>query len=74
MPFDGLVLAAIQHELTQKIMGSKIDKIYQPAPEEIHLLLHKPEGRSRLLLSANASMARIHWTNKTKENPSNRCV
>lgn len=69
MPFDGLVLASVVCELNQTIIGSRIDKIYQPKKEEIHLLMNTPKGKLRLLLCANAFMPRVHWTFMPKENP-----
>lgn len=69
MPFDGLVLAAVKNELEQYLTGGRIEKIYQPAREEIHLIIHRQQGRLRLLLSADAGLARVHLTTGARENP-----
>ncbi|HBQ27894.1 MAG TPA: fibronectin/fibrinogen-binding protein, partial [Desulfotomaculum sp.] len=75
MPFDGLVLAAIKKELIDgalnltPLLGSRIDRIYQPAPLELNIVLRQPGKRNRLLISAHANEARIHLTEQTKENP-----
>ena len=75
MPFDGLVLAAIKKELIDgalnitPLLGSRIDRIYQPAPLELNIVLRQPGNRNRLLISAHASEARIHLTEHAKENP-----
>lgn len=69
MPFDGLVLAAVRHELDGKFKGARIEKIYQPEKEELALVLHQPGLRQRLLLSAHSRDARVHLTATTKENP-----
>jgi len=69
MPFDGLVLAAVRIELEETLAGGRIERIYQPDKEELVLLVHRPGGRRRLLLSANAQNARVHLTTTTRENP-----
>ncbi len=69
MPFDGLVLAAVSNELEQIIIGGRIEKIYQPAREEINIIIHQRQGRHRLLLSASSGLARVHITGWSKENP-----
>ncbi|MFZ5634388.1 MAG: Rqc2 family fibronectin-binding protein [Bacillota bacterium] len=69
MPFDGMVLAAVRKELAEILTGCRIDKIYQPAREEVHLILNRPGKRYRLLLSADPGMARVHLTNRAGENP-----
>lgn len=69
MPYDGLVLAAVCHELNTKLAGGRIEKIYQPLKAELALLISKPQARYRLLISANASVARIHLTENNKPNP-----
>lgn len=69
MPFDGLVLAAVQNELENKMAGARIERIYQPHKDELILMLHRPGMRQRLLLSANAQNARIHLTDTARENP-----
>ncbi len=69
MPFDGLVLAAIRHELERELLDGRIDRIYQPSPLEINLLIHRAGTRFRLLLSAHPENARVHLTGQIRENP-----
>lgn len=69
MSFDGLVMSAVRHELQQKLTGGRIEKIYQPLPHEIVLLIHKERTKYRLLASADARDARVHLTVTTRENP-----
>ena len=69
MPFDGLVLAAVRAELAEKLAGGRIERVYQPAKEEIILTIHLPGFRGRLLLSAGAAEPRVHLTTATPENP-----
>jgi predicted ribosome quality control (RQC) complex YloA/Tae2 family protein len=69
MPFDGLVLSAVRKELEEKITGGRIERVYQPAQDELVLLVHRPGRRSKLLLSANARNAGVYLTTNTRENP-----
>lgn len=70
MSFDGIVTRAITEELKQKILNGRISKIYQPFKQE--LLIHvRANGQTyKLLISANPSYSRIHFTNEAYENPS----
>ena len=69
MALDGAFLSLLRDEIERGVLDARIDKIYQPSKEEIILLLRGREGVRRLLLSANASGARVHFTNETVENP-----
>lgn len=69
MPFDSIAIKCLCHELSGKIVESKIEKIYQPEKDEIHLLLRKQSSNCRLLISADSSNPRIHITGSAKENP-----
>ncbi len=69
MPFDGVATACIAHELNKLLLGGKIDKVYQPEPDEIRLAIRLNGRTLQLVLSANASMPRVHITNEQKENP-----
>lgn len=69
MAFDGLVLAAVRQELEQKLLGGRINKIYQPEKEEIVLHIRTQGENEKLALSAHAQRARVHLTSVQKENP-----
>lgn len=69
MSYDGFVTHSVVHELNTKILGGKIDKIYQPENDEIIITVRTFNGNYRLLLSASASNARVHFTDSKKENP-----
>lgn len=69
MSYDGMVTHCIVSELKQTILNGKIDKIYQPEPDEIIFLIRTYQGNYRLLLSASASHARVHLTEVNRENP-----
>ena len=69
MPLDGLTLHFLKAELSQALIGSRVDKIYQPSRDELVFLLRTREGSMRLLVSASANCPRIHLTKYAPENP-----
>ena len=69
MSYDGFVTHSVVHELSEKILGGKIDKIYQPESDEVVMTIRTFSGNYRLLLSASASNARVHLTTSKRENP-----
>ena len=70
MALDGIFLRSIKNELCDYI-GARIDRIYQPLPHEIVILLRSPKKNVKLLISASSTCARIHFTKKALKNPQN---
>jgi len=70
LPFDGIVLKSVVAELSDKLTGGRIEKIYQPETDEIAINIRAKGQNFRLVMSANASYPRIHITEISKENPS----
>jgi len=66
MPLDAVCLAGVVHELRGQILGLRIEKIQQPARDQVILTLR---GNQKLLLCAGVSQARIHLTKIARENP-----
>jgi len=69
MAFDGLVLFAIKDELEKLLVGGRVEKVYQPAREELVVLIRRAGRTHRLLISAAADHPRVHLTEETRENP-----
>ncbi len=69
MAYDGIITYAITRELSSKITLGKIEKVYQPGPEELLLNIHTRNGNVRLFISCNSQSARICLTNGTYTNP-----
>lgn len=69
MAMDGVTIAHLVTELTPRLVGARIDKVYQPEKEEIHLLLRNSGRHFRLLLNVNATAARFNITDENKQNP-----
>lgn len=70
MSFDGIVTKSVVNELNEKILGGKIDKIYQQESDEILLFIRNNGVNYKLLLSASSNNPRIYLTEYSKENPS----
>ena len=68
MALDGAFLHCIRAELLT-LIGSRIDKIYQPTRDSLVLSFRTKGGATRVLLSASADAARIHLTAESPENP-----
>lgn len=70
MSLDGAFLSLIKNELTGKgLVGSRVDKIHQPARDELVVTLRGYKGAVRLALSANPSAARVCVTEGIADNP-----
>lgn len=72
MALDGLVIHSIVSELSSRILGGKIDKVYQPEDDEILLHIRNDKENFKLVLSASSSNPRVYLANNyKKENPIN---
>ncbi len=66
MPLDAICLRAVTDELRPVLTGARIDKVQQPARDQIVLGLR---GNRRVLLSANPNQPRIQLTERPRDNP-----
>lgn len=66
MPLDAVCLQAVVCELRPRLLDLRIDKVQQPARDQIILLLR---GNKRLLLNAGANSPRIQLTEQVRDNP-----
>lgn len=69
MPIDGYTLSLLTKELKSEIIGSRIEKIHQPAKDEIIFNLRSRDGAKKLFISASSSIPRINITEHAPENP-----
>lgn len=69
MAFDGAILHCVKKELEDKILNSKVDKVYQPSKDEIVLTFRAKKDSFKLLISTRANSARVHITNADIINP-----
>lgn len=68
MAFDAAMLRCVVNEIAS-LGDGKIEKIYQPANDEIVILLHFAKRKARLLINAGSSCPRINLTEDKSENP-----
>ena len=69
MPYDAGVAAAVCYELNNSIAGGRIEKIFQPAKEQIILQIYSKSERFNLCLDADANSPKVYITSQTAENP-----
>ena len=69
MAFDGITMALVRRELTDLLLGARIEKIFQPQTHEIVLYLRTKEASYHLICSADTQRARVHLTKEKPENP-----
>ena len=69
MAFDGLMTRAVVRELQYSITQGKVEKVYQPEPDVLVLMIHTRAGNVKLLLSAGPSHARAHLIKEAPVNP-----
>lgn len=67
MPLDAICLSAVVRETAAQVENTRIEKIQQPARDQVVLLLR---GGRRLLLCAGATQPRLHLTEQLRDNPS----
>lgn len=69
MALDALAISCLTNELSEMIVGGRIDKVHQPERDEVVLYIRTLDGTKRLILSASAAHPRVHITNTQKTNP-----
>ena len=69
MAYDGIITYGISLELARTLVPGKIEKVYQPGPEELILLVHSASGNRRLFLSCGSQTARACLTEGRYRNP-----
>lgn len=68
MALDGAFLSLVRKE-TEFLIGSRVDKVYQPSRDEIVIAMRAGGGIKKLLISASVTNARVHITNVAIDNP-----
>lgn len=69
MSLDGAFLHIVRNELLP-LIGSRVDKVYQPSREELVISLRTfRDGTKKLIFSANSMNARVNLTEAAFENP-----
>ena len=69
MALDGIFLSKIKKEIVSLVIGARVEKITQPAKEEIVLFFRGREGSKKLCICPSANAPRIHFIEKPHEAP-----
>ncbi|MDQ0299073.1 putative ribosome quality control (RQC) complex YloA/Tae2 family protein [Salibacterium salarium] len=69
MSFDGIMTKAVIDECKNTILSGRITKIKQPYKTDLLLTIRANQKNHQLLLSANPSFSRMHFTDIKVENP-----
>ena len=69
MSFDGMVTLAAVKEFQEKLTLGKIEKIYQPQPEQLLFNIHTKQGKQKLFISSAGNHSAMYLVNETPENP-----
>lgn len=69
MSYDGIVTRAVVDELKDKLLGGRVDKIYQQEKDEILIRIYSRGKNYKLVISSSSNNPRVHLTEYSKENP-----
>ena len=69
MSFDGVVTYAAVKEFRDTLILGKIEKIYQPQPEQLLFIIHTKKGKKKLFMSAGSNHSAAYLIDDTPENP-----
>ncbi|MDO5294905.1 MAG: NFACT RNA binding domain-containing protein [bacterium] len=69
MALDGIVINNLVSDLTNTLVGGRINKIAQPEKDELLLTIKNNREQYRLLISASASLPLMYLTNDNKQSP-----
>ena len=71
MSFDGVVTYAAVKEFRDELTMGKIEKIYQPQPDQLLFIIHTKTGKKKLFMSAGSNHSAAYLIDTTPENPQN---
>lgn len=69
MALDSIAVSALKHELENLLVGARIDKVHQPEKDELTVSVRTFTDNYKLVICASPSNARIHFTDRFKDNP-----
>lgn len=69
MAFDGMAVAALRSELSDRLCDGRIYKIAQPEKDELQITVRKEKEQFLLLLSAGAGLPLVYLTEEKKNSP-----
>lgn len=69
MAFDGIVIANLTKEMQERLVMGRISKIAQPEKDELLFTIKNQKDTWRLLISVNASLPLLYFTEYNKPSP-----
>lgn len=69
MAFDACIMRAVISEIRSGFPEAKIEKVLQPANDEIDLMIHSGKASSRLVFNVGPNAPRLQLSSRQKENP-----
>ena len=69
MAYNGITVSAVAEEIRRRAVGGRVVKLQQPEKDELQITIKKEKDTVRLLLSADAGLARTCITEKQKASP-----
>lgn len=69
MALDSLCIASLKRELSEALLGGKVDKVTQPGRNEIVLHMRGKRENVKVLFSAEPGCCRVQLTSLNRENP-----
>lgn len=69
MAFDGIVVANLVQEMNERLLLGRINKIAQPEKDELLFTIKNQKDTWRLLISVNASLPLLYFTENNKPSP-----
>ena len=69
MAFDACMMRAVICEFNANFPDAKIEKVLQPTPDEINLVVHSGKRSKRLVFNTGANCSRVQLSDIQKENP-----
>ncbi len=61
MNFDVLTLAAVRHEIEDRAVGGRIQRVVSPEPNQVGLEIYAKRAASHLLIQAGPVNSRVHF-------------
>jgi len=69
MSYDGIVTRAVVNELRDKLLGGRVDKIYQHEKDELTITIYSKGINQKLLVSSSSNTPRLYLTRLAFKNP-----
>ena len=69
MAFNGITVSAVAEEIRRRAVGGRVVKLQQPEKDELQITVKKEKDTVRILLSADAGLARTCITEIQKASP-----